>query len=326
MTNFFLAKLVSLCLCVLAVQPVQADIAPDPISGGVNPITGKNTKIELVSEIVDIYVHKNGFRTRAEFHIHNSGPEITTDIGFPFYPFDYDHIEQLKQFVANVDGNPVTIKTGFSPTADTNNLMGPPSYKWKYWSVHLAAGQNATITVSYENDMPKTNESSSSLEHQLLKEITPEDSRNANAYQDLIEPNAYQVDYQLATGSLWKGPIGDCKIILHTDELGREKLRSVLPLPETVDKNTVEWHWTNLKPRLDLRFYLFDKGSETEQIQKFKKAIIKSPSDPRLVACLGMLYWLQGNASEELELFKEYLLKNPSYISPPKTNAVHLRA
>jgi hypothetical protein len=310
------ATSIVVCLCVLALQPVKADIAPDPITGGVNPITRANTQIELVSEVVNIYANKKGFKTNAEFHLHNSGPEVTTEIGFPFFPFTDEHIEQLNVFSASIDGTPVkTIKTDFSPTANTNDVIAPPSDKWKHWPVHLTVGQNATIKVSYENDMPKIIDPSSALDQQLLNE-----DGKTGFYRDLLEPKAYQIQYQLATGSLWKGPIVDCKIVLHTDGIGREKVRSVMPLPEEINKDTIVWQWKHFKPRRDLYFYLFDECTEMQQIQGLKDAIGKDPNNPRLTACLGMLDWLQGDQPKSLAFFKDYLMKNSSSTASKKTH------
>jgi hypothetical protein len=92
-----------LLLNLLLLPACYADIAPDPLSGGINMITKKNTQIEMVGEVVNIYISKSGFHTTAEFSLHNSGkPRYQT---------------KPKNFQASIANVPVTtVKEGHTRT------------------------------------------------------------------------------------------------------------------------------------------------------------------------------------------------------------------
>jgi hypothetical protein len=79
-------------------------------------ITKKNTQIEMVGEVVNIYISKSGFHTTAEFSLHNSGKAVTTDVGFSF---DQEPRYQTKpkNFQASIANVPVTtVKEGHTRT------------------------------------------------------------------------------------------------------------------------------------------------------------------------------------------------------------------
>lgn len=246
-------------------------------------ITKKNTQIEMVGEVVNIYISKSEFHTTAEFSLHNSGKAVTTDVGFPFDE-EPRYQTKPKNFQASIANVPVTtIKEGHTPYEE------PGFYKidmWKHWTMHLDAGQNIIVHVSYDNDMVPTSDSTNAFDQIMLGDGSA-NSVDQPAYRELVEAKAYNVQYILITGSRWKGPIGDCRIIVHTDKIGREKVRSVAPLPDAISDKEIIWHWRNFKPHADLRISLFDKRTLSSQIEQFRAACAKRPNDAKLVACLG---------------------------------------
>ena len=179
--------------------------------------------------------------------------------------------------------------------------------------MHLDAGQNVTVHVSYDNDMVPTSDSTNAFDQMVLGDGSA-NSVDQPVYRELVEAKTYNVQYILITGSRWKGPIGDCRIIVHTDKIGREKVRSVAPLPDAISDKEIIWHWRNFKPHADLRISLFDKRTLSSQIEKFRAACAKPPNDAKLVACLGLMYQLQGKPVDELMLFKDFLIAHPNAV------------
>jgi hypothetical protein len=180
---------------------------------------------------------------------------------------------------------------------------------WKYWTMHLRPGQRVKVLVSYDTDKITPKRAGGLIEPMLLTNDTGRDLDPP--YRELGDTNSLAITYTLHTGSRWKGSIGDCRVILHLDEVGREKVRSMRQLPDAVSEKEIVWHWKNIEPTFDIEVGLYDDKSNSDSHTEQLKALYEQhPDDPKLCAALGFKYRLQGKEADELQLYKRFLANN----------------
>lgn len=64
----------------------NADIAPNPVSGGwpISPYEGEATHVRMVAEDVVVRIHADSILTVGSFLMHNDGATVGMEVGFPF--------------------------------------------------------------------------------------------------------------------------------------------------------------------------------------------------------------------------------------------------
>lgn len=271
----------------------RADVAPNPLSGGISlQTTGReSTEIALRHNTVKIKVTPQLCTTRAFFRLHNTGAATTLEVGFPLM-----YQGESKDFQLFIDDKAATFRD------QTEQVMVPikgliPRY-WKAWNMKFEAGQTQLVEVRYSN--PPSRGVSSNLEAFV--------GYDYNRYDNYEPPTDYQMadygyprrvmsselaklsmmEYILVTGSYWKGPIERCRVEVDIEELAFDAISDVFPPAKSVTARRILWSWTNVEPPRNIQL-IFLKDSPLKIISYWEKIAKQHPSDLALRDNLALL-------------------------------------
>lgn len=224
-------RLFILCLLVLKIGlPLNIVQADDSIVGtvgyGVVPLD--NDQIEMISEVVEVWLHRSYAEVKATFTFHNTGEATEVLVGFPQGKGREGRLgdsPELKDFKAYVDGVEVevTFKEQVEPEKDLD-FAG-----WYTFKVAFAPGQTRVVRNTY---------------------------RGAHTY---VSDGTCFFNYVLRTGGLWKGPIGRADIIVHLQDgltwedfnllpAGGEFYSVVQPSGYRLVEDKILWHFEDIEP------------------------------------------------------------------------------
>jgi Domain of unknown function (DUF4424) len=287
-TNRYPHVLFVLALMIWFCVPTWADIAPDPLHGGVSlgHLGGKSDKIAMAEEEVNIKVDEKGCQVHVIFKMKNlTDEEVNMQIGFPAsYP------EDLVDFTVQADGKKIEKieKEEVYPDRPDGG-RGKPRI-WRVWHQDFAASAITLIEVKYSN------------QHKLQDKLTldnyrinwtPEEKKELESRMDI-----FRFEYILRSGAGWAGPIGKCAIKIDFKGFTSEYLRhsrfydpsDKFPIPlddqrakETAAKitaNQIVWDVTNLKPTKDIRLMVAPKMTQTEEMLWIQKMYLRDPREP----------------------------------------------
>lgn len=289
--NFrFFVLLFALCAKALI---ARADIAPNPLSGGISlQTTGREqTEIALRHNTVKIIVSPMLCTTRAFFRLHNTGAATALEVGFPLM-----YQGESKDFQLFIDDKSATFHD------KTEQVMVPikgliPRY-WKAWDMKFEADETQLVEVRYSNPPDEG----------YLEELG--DHGRYPIYQQKIETdNDYDLadygygksqilsdwakiktmEYILVSGSYWKGPIERCRVEADISALPNDGMIRVAPMPTSFSSRQIVWKWTDMEPTHNVRF-LFLGASPRRQIIPYLQKILQSkPDDEPLQLTLALM-------------------------------------
>lgn len=292
--NLALALIVQLIAC----QSSRADVAPEPISGGItigicsgNPITS----VMLESEEVRLDLYPDNCETSAKFVLHNTGRDCNLEVGFPDEAGEGGTI--LQDFHAFVEGQPVTVTRKFVEKTDWAKRQR--SYPWLVWNMNFKAGQTSHVEVAYHN-RPRKN-FSMSIKGSGISTVLGEH----NAF--VRDCKLRTVRYILDTGSYWFGVIKTCDITAKFHEpLQTKNVVSTHPLPTGPTTSELTWHLTNL----------YEKGGERRDGGFGEVEIQYSANKTRQEFKTYLSQFCKANPKQEY--FADYIkrLNGDLYLSP----------
>jgi len=278
--------------CLGVPSRAVGDVAPDPISGGVN-LSGTTNKIEMSEEAGTLNVTDTRCTTNAVFQMKNLTDEpVTMDVGFPYgYPDD------LQEFRVKVAGKPVQ---------DVAEKGLGKRVKWKIWTMTFPAGEVTTIEVDYWNELQsKYSWTSAGVSvPRFLLSFTPWKSKpqgqgtaeERQQYDELAERLQHRnVKYILKTGAGWAGKIGKCRVVAKFDGFTSENLITRFPLANDeylprdpqVEEDRLVWELENFEPKDDIYFQVSPYVTR-EGVQELIEATLqKQPHHPQSTVLLG---------------------------------------
>lgn len=282
----------SSCWALFAPTFSFGDIAPNPLSGGVN-FYAKTDKVEMSEETVTMNVSATRCKTHAIFHMKNLTKEpVSMDVGFPFaYPTD------LQEFRAKVNGK--EIKNVAEKTAGKRQ-------KWKVWTMTFPAGKTTKVEVDYWNDLtaiyswvtgidsvPKLLLSFTSYKMKPRGKANEEEQKQYNELAQQLQHK--EVRYILKTGAGWAGNIGKCKVIVKFDGVTTDNLITQFPIqneeyqprdPKVMSKE-MTWELKDFEPKDDIYFQISPNITQQEVREMIEATLKKHPHHPRLTRLYG---------------------------------------
>jgi tetratricopeptide (TPR) repeat protein len=282
----FIPKIAGLLILALIVltsltnaQTVKADVAPPEPPSGTNPIPGsETTNVRMMSETVLITIDadsaaSNGFASvNATFTMRNLGDvDEQMNVSFPldqtigwaglcYAPFLY--FPPISDLKASVNGKAVeTQKTYQTVTLPAEKEPYPTASVpcWAHFPVSFPVGKDVIIQITYTAEPYDLN-------------------------------SEYSYSYVLLTGDGWKGTIGSADIIFQVPyELNDSNYISCLPDDCKVSANTIQWHYENFDPFLNINVSLLPPPL-WQKIVAEKENLVKNPEDGEAWGRLGKAY------------------------------------
>lgn len=303
--------------CFILPSWASADIAPNPLSGGVN-FTGTTDKVAMSEETVTLKVSPTRCTTNAVFLMKNLTDEpVTIDVGFPFaYPSD------LQEFRVKVDGK--AMKNVAEKTKGKRQ-------KWKVWTMTFPASKVTKVQVDYWNSL-KANYSwvssirsgHNAVDRLLLSftafkqkprgEATEDDEGH---YKQLGERLRHgEVNYILTTGAGWAGHIGKCKIEAKFEGFTDENLitrypienEEYLPRDPQVNRDGLVWELKDFEPRHDIYFSITPNITRSELKELIETTLKDHPHHPSLTMLLGDYCDFPNEKTEHEKLMDDMLV------------------
>ncbi len=292
-----LAALRLVCVALLAVSwltvpsVVVGDIAPDPLSGGVN-FSGSTDQVEMSEEAVTLNVTATRCDTNGLFQMKNlTDAPVTMEVGFPFaYPDD------LRDFKVKVDGK--TIEN----VADKS--VGKRQ-KWKVWTMTFPAGKVTAVEVDYWNKLtakyswvsgidsvPNMLLGVSPLKAKPTGQATEEEQRQFNELAARLQHR--EVRYILKTGAGWAGKIGKCRIEAKFGGFTWDNLITRFPWKNEsqvrdpqIHRERLVWELVDFEPKDDIFFQISPHITRRELWELIEVALKNHPHHPQLTLLYG---------------------------------------
>jgi len=293
-------------LAVCWPSPAGADIAPDPLSGGVS--LGRNggatESVAMVAETVRLNITESKCSTVATFTMKNViDRPIEMEVGFPF-AYEGD----LRDFVAKVDGQQVK---------DVRDRRTSRRRLWKVWNMAFPAGKTTMVEVSYHNQLQSRYSWSVGLGgHPVDRTMLDAASEVERAkLKDRLVFN--HAKYILKTGRGWAGPIGRCRIEVSLDGFTTDHLLPMYPYPlmengerrhaPVVGRNTIVWDVKDYEPESDISLQFTPHISQPEAVALLQRFHKRSPENPYVVKNLAGYLRAEGRLEEEDALLLDLL-------------------
>ncbi|MEQ8790971.1 MAG: DUF4424 family protein [Pirellulaceae bacterium] len=290
-------------LAVVWPTPARADIAPDPLSGGVSLASngGATESVAMAAETVRLTLTDRKCSTVATFTMKNlTDSPVEMEVGFPI-AYEGD----LLGFVAKVNGEVI------------DNIASWPARRegrdwkrgWKTWKMTFPAAATTMIEVSYHNELQSQYSwnvglGGRSFDRTILDAAKEEE--RADLKDRLVCCHA---KYILKTGRGWAGPIGRCRVEVTLEEFTTDHLLPNFPhaLHESgeprhapvVGKNTIVWDVKDYEPESDIWLQFTPRISESEAVALLERFHERSPANPFVVKNLAGYLRAKGRLEEE---------------------------
>lgn len=210
---------------LFAIGGTLADIAPEPMySKGIEAF--KETRIQMVDEVVYVDLYKSHALVRVEFNMKNHGDETTLQIGFP------DAVGgnlfgggSLTDFVIKVNGKERTYTVqGNSEVKKVAEVENSRAWQWLIWDETFQKEERKKIVVNYRQPF------------------------GAVYGSDLLGKRYFQ--YILETGAGWDKSIERATVIVNlNDGLSAEHIIQTLPTEScTISDRRIRWEFKDLEP------------------------------------------------------------------------------
>jgi hypothetical protein len=240
----------------------RADIAPDPLNGGVTlkPFDS-STSVAMAEEAVDMTLEPEKLAVRAKFLMENTGSAHDLEVGFPTA-----YEGELKDFVARVDGKDVAARHEVKAIDGAKKKLRE---HWIVWKARFEAGKKQTVDVSY---WVKPRREMFMVQNML----------SSTWFKDQDQEGRYAprtAGYILKTGAPWKGTIGKAVVTLRlAGGLTSENLRRSSPAGAKEIEGGLVWTFKDFEPTEDIavtygRLKVDEEISEFEALDREKGAL-----------------------------------------------------
>jgi len=293
-------KFVVLCLAILFLIPLGAalaDAAPpmNPPGGDVSPEGG--TQVQMVAEQVTIdfrqYANDDA-AVSAWFLFHNTGDaDEHMKVRFPLNGDPQGNkadnsVPLIEDFTARIGGQQLAARTVMDtdPNAEQFFLGWTTVIYWAVFDMDFPAGQDVKLTISYT--------------------LHPTE-----------QANTADVNYLLATGAGWKGPIGMVDVIVlmpyilndyNFPGLGDYSQSDArLGGMTTILENQVCLHYDNLEPTQENNVSLWMIQPHLwQEVLRRRVQVIGTPDDPQAWLALARAYQAAGQEKHGMLIDDQY--------------------
>ncbi|MEZ0275680.1 MAG: hypothetical protein ACAH88_12310 [Roseimicrobium sp.] len=206
-------------------------------------------QVEMVSERLEIDLHIEYAEVRIEYVLHNPGPKITAEAGFPSSverkrwmmglpeTSVKDELHKLENLELTVDGEPMSLKV--APDDLDLKKDNSPSYQaespsmtikaWHVFKIDFARGQTRRVTVKYR--------------HPYADEVT-------YVTQD-FKSRGHTMAYIFSSAAAWQGPISKGTVIVRALSVNPDELQLSHPKRFKREGSTWTWLFTDFEPTLE---------------------------------------------------------------------------
>ncbi len=277
----------------LAVPPLAfSDIAPDPISGGVN-FSGSTKEVEMSEEQVTLDITATRCTTNAVFQMKNlTDKPVTMEVGFPFA-----YASDLQAFSVKVDGDAV------ENVAEKS--LGKRQ-KWYVWTMTFPAGKVTAVEVDYWNDLkakagwsagihsvPDLLLSFTSFKTKPKGQATEDEVRQFDELKARLQHG--NVRYIMKTGAGWAGNIGKCRVEAKFHGFASDSLITRFPSENEeyqfrdpqIRPDGLVWELEDFEPKDDISFQVSPHFTHRELKELIEITLKDHPHHPRLTLLLG---------------------------------------
>jgi len=277
---------VAALLCQAATA--RADIAPNPMSGGISLDVpgGSRTEIALLHNTVRLQVSPKLCKTRAFFRLRNTGPATSLEVGFPL-----SYQGEAADFKLFIDGEPLAFEgksiAGVTPIGQHYTRW------WKVWSMKFEPGQARLIEVRYSNVLAQGYSAAlTDLSYDSVRRWKAK-GRDYNlgdyGWGERVELHEWidvkRVEYVLVSGSYWKGPIERCRVEAAIEGVAPDSIVEVSPPAQSFSPQHIVWEWKNVEPSRNVAL-AFLGASPRRSIPYIEKIAAQHPEDEALQSTL----------------------------------------
>jgi hypothetical protein len=222
-------------------------------------------QVEMLSERLEIDLHIEYAEVRIEYVLHNPGPKVNAEAGFPSaverrrwmmgMPATELWVEQhkLEELEVTVDGQPVKLKV--EPDDLDLKKDKAPSYKpespsttikaWHVFSAEFDKGQTRRVTVGYRNPYAMS-----------LMHISDDQS---------VGP--LTMAYIFSSAAAWSGPIKQGTVTVKAVTADPKRVQLSHPKRFTRDGNVWQWLFSDFEPTLEDDLVITTRGDYFRQEQ-----------------------------------------------------------
>lgn len=285
----------------------RADIAPNPLSGGISlQTTGREpTEIALRHNTVKIKVTPQLCTTRAFFRLHNTGAPVRLEVGFPLM-----YKGESKDFQLFIDDKAATfrdkIEHGFTP------IKQPYVRHWKAWNMKFEAGQTQLVEVRYSN--PPSEGYSDNLAQwgrtpfyqnwiATLFDYDVADFGYSKSEKLSDWTKVKMMEYVLVSGSYWKGPIERCRVEADIEEIPTDGIIDVFPAAQLMSPRQIVWQWRDVEPQSNIRFVFMGVSPRRQIMPMLEKILRANPDDEPVRKTLDLMTrdFAEGGVIDKLQ-------------------------
>jgi hypothetical protein len=274
----------------------EADIAPDPMTGGftLKQYGEEITEVRMVEEDVIVRVFDSEIVTTAEFCMRNEGETVRMEVGFP-----YNYQGEFIEFRAFVNGREVDVRDGKQENVGRKKT----TVYWKLWKMTFEEGESYGIRVEYKTEP---------FEMSLILS-------GKNEYSSLPDDEYWEirtltrcrdVAYWLDTGKHWKGVLDRCRITFELAGKSDENIQYFGPEDGVLTGGGIVWEYTDYEPRgfVRMRYY---PNMAVKDITSYLCGIVERyPYDPKLASDIGgKMYSYFGEKELMNEIYHSFLAR-----------------
>ncbi|HEX9995701.1 MAG TPA: hypothetical protein VGB45_01045 [Abditibacterium sp.] len=273
-----------------SVTAARADIAPDPMSGGISlGVMGKEkTDVSLIHNTVKLQISPSLCKTRAWFRLKNTGPASGFEVGFPL-----NYQGEAKDFEVWIDGKAQKVEDrAIQYQVPINRLK---TRYWKIFPMKFKAKETLLAEVRYSNAPPQgwaTTLNSQQGAYPLFSKwrrtgfsysLADFGIKEGGQMHDWVALRTVQ--YILVSGSEWKGPIERCRVEANIENIAPDALTDVRPPAHFVSPRQLKWEWKQVNPAENIVIN-FMGHAPLETIAVLEKIAAKHPDDEAVAETL----------------------------------------
>ncbi len=204
-------------------------------------------QVEMLSEHLEIDLHIEHAEIRIEYVLHNPGPKVTVEAGFPSAVNDlrwgvnslvktpFESLVKLENFHLAADGTPLEVSTVADNLKLGGKTPGGPSENrttikaWHVFKLDFKKGQTRRLIVRYRNPYAA-----------FVTAISSGWSRSATT-----------LSYVFSSAASWAGPITQGTVIINPVSLDAGQVEFSHPNRFTKDGDRWIWRFSDLEPTLE---------------------------------------------------------------------------
>lgn len=276
-----------------------ADAAPDPLHKGLTPAR-KSSRIQMISEQVDIYLGRSRCEFKVSFHMKN--PTTTAESLEVGFPTSYEN--EVRDPIVRINGRQVETRPGIEKEIERIDIDGKKYTKihsthWILWDMTFEAEETQTLTMSYwvqpafHSDIVIT--PYTRYMHAITEEFRNKGTEMPAEISRLISAvKSYSTGYILETGSGWDSIIEDAVINVYHKEKGIGVVRWFDPRDNVIfTKDRMTWNLSFFEPDFDITIEFNGGHTVDEEIALVEKAIFATDYGEALQEFQSYLYELR---------------------------------